>query len=103
MTKKLQFYEECASQWYDRLNDKDKQSMRELTGDLINKPHQYVDILTKRKYEARANALNAVVPSESLYTLDNYIARIFYDACPTIEMLAPVTIVKTTKSHESKT
>lgn len=103
MTKKLQFYEECASQWYDRLNEKDKSLMRELTGDLVNKPHQFIDIHSKKKYEERSNRLNAVVPAESLYTLDNYIARTFYDACPMIEMLAPVTTVKATKSHESKT
>lgn len=106
MVKKLQFYEECASQWYDRLNAKDKNLMRELTGDLINKPHQFMDVYSKHEYESRANALakiQAVVPAESLYTLDNYIARTFYDANPTIEMLAPVTTVKTTKSHESKT
>jgi len=103
MTKQLCFYEECASQWYDRLNEKDKNLHRELMASLINKPHQFIDGYTRNEYNERTKALNAVVPSESLYTLDNYIARIFYDACPTIEMLAPVTIVKTTKSHESKT
>ena len=102
-SKKFEFYEECASQWYDRLNVKDKEQMRQLTNDLINKPHQYLDIYTKREYEARSQVLNAVVPSESLYTLDNYVARTFYDACPMIEMLAPVTTIKTNKSHESKT
>lgn len=101
--RKFQFYEECASQWYDRLNDKDKDLMRELTNDLINRPHKYLDVYTKKEYEFRAKHLNAVVPAESLYTLDNYIARTFYDACPSIEMLAPVTTVKATKSHESKT
>ena len=103
MTRKLQFYEECASQWFDRLNDKDKGVMRELMNSLINKPHKYLDIYTKREYELRVKHLNAIVPAESLYTLDNYIAIVFYDACPSIEMLAPVTTVKATKSHESKT
>ena len=103
MTRQLQFYEECASQWYDRLNDKDKAEMRALTNDLINSPHKYLDVYTKNEYESRASKLNANVPAESLYTLDNYIAIVFYDATPSIEMLAPVTTVKTTKSQESKT
>lgn len=101
--KKFEFYEECASQWYDRLNAKDKSLMRELTNDLINKPHKFLDVYTKKEYQVREKALNAVVPAESLFTLDNYIARTFYDATPSVEMLAPVTTVKATKSHESKT
>lgn len=103
MVRKFEFHEECASQWYDRINEADKKLMRELTNDLINKPHQYLDVYTKREYEMRAEILNALVPAESLYTLDNYIARVFYDATPTVEMLASVTTVKTTKAHESKT
>jgi len=106
MPRKFEFYEECASQWYDRLNEPDKALMREMTNDLINKPHQYIDIYTKKEYENRSNTLSregAVVPSESLYTLDNYIARVFYDTNPTLEMLASVTTVKASKSHESKT
>jgi len=101
--KKFEFYEECASQWYDRLNEKDKSVMRQMTNDLINQPHQYLDKYTKDEYESRSKVLNAVVPSESLYTLDNYVARQFYDACPMIEMLSSVTTVKASKSHESKT
>ena len=101
--RKFEFYEESASQWYNRLNAKDKALHRELMESLINKPHQFIDIYSKREYERRSNALNATVPSESLYTLDNYVARTFYDSCPMIEMLAPVTVVKTSKSHESKT
>ncbi|KKL82709.1 hypothetical protein LCGC14_1982070 [marine sediment metagenome] len=103
MARKLEFYEECASQWYDRLDPVDRKTMRELTGDLKDKPHQFIDIHTKKEYEMRSETLNASVPAESLYTLDNYIARTFYDATPSVEMLAPVTTVKTTKSHESKT
>ncbi|KKL96704.1 hypothetical protein LCGC14_1841770, partial [marine sediment metagenome] len=48
MVRKLEFYEESASQWYDRINAKDKELHGELMNDLINKPHQYVDIVTKR-------------------------------------------------------
>ena len=103
MVKQLCFYEECASQWYDRINEKDKKLHGELMDSLINKPHQFLDVYTKKEYEMRSEVLNALVPAESLYTLDNYIAVTFYDACPTVEMLAPVTTVKTTKSHESKT
>ena len=106
MVRKLEFYEESASQWYDRLNAKDKANHQSLMNSLINAPHQFLDIYSKREYEARANHLakiQAVIPAEELYTLDNYIARTFYDACPTLEMLAPVTTVKTSKSHESKT
>ena len=102
MVRKFEFYEECASQWYDRINEKDKSLMREMAGDLINNPHQYLDIYTKRDYEGRIQYLNATVPAESLYTLDNYVARTFYDANPMIEMLAPVTTVKANKAHESK-
>jgi hypothetical protein len=103
---KFEFYEECASQWYDRLNAKDKGLMRELTNDIINRPHQFLDVYTRNEYKGRVQALakiNALIPEESLYTLDNYIARTFYDATPMIECLAPVTIVKTGKAHESKT
>jgi len=106
MTRKLQFYEECQSQWADRLNAKDKALHNELMNSLVNQPHQFMDVYSKREYENRANLLakmQAVIPAESLYTLDNYIARTFYDANPTLEMLAPVTTVKTTKAHESKT
>ena len=106
MTRKLEFYEECQSQWADRLNAKDKAVHNELMNALVNQPHQFMDVYSKHEYESRANHLakiQAVVPAESLYTLDNYIARVFYDANPTLEMLAPVTIVKTSKSHESKT
>jgi len=106
MTRKLQFYEECQSQWADRLNAKDKAIHAELMNSLANQPHQFMDAYSKHEYENRANALakmQANVPAESLYTLDNYIARVFYDACPTLEMLAPVTTVKTSKAHESKT
>jgi len=106
LTRKLEFYEECASQWYDALNEKDKRLHRELMNSLSNQPHQFIDSYSKNEYESRANTLSregALVPAESLYTLDNYVARIFYDACPMIEMLAPVTTVKTSKSHESKT
>ncbi|MCP4550886.1 MAG: hypothetical protein GY834_02345 [Bacteroidetes bacterium] len=101
--KKFEFYEECASQWYDRLNEKEKGTMRRLTGDIINSPHQFLDRYTRNKYVERSKALNAVIPSESLYTLDNHIARVFYDACPMIECLAPVTGVNTSKAQESKT
>ena len=104
--RKLQFYEECQSQWADRLNAKDKAIHNDLMNALVNQPHQFMDVYSKHEYENRANILakmQAVIPAESLYTLDNYIARTFYDACPTIEMLAPVTTVKTTKAHESKT
>lgn len=103
MPRKLEFYEDSASQWYDRLNAKDKEQHRELMDDLINNPHQYLDIYSKKEYEIRAESINAAVPAESLYTLDNYIARVFYDANPSIEMLAPVTGIQTNFSHESKT
>ena len=106
MTRKLQFYEECQSQWADRLNAKDKAIHQELMNSLVNKPHQFLDVYSKHEYEERAKLLarmQANVPAESLYTLDNYIARTFYDATPMIEMLSSVTTVKTTKSHESKT
>ena len=106
MTRKLQFYEECQSQWADRLNAKDKAVHNDLMTALVNQPHQFLDAYSKHEYENRANLLakmQALIPAESLYTLDNYIARTFYDACPTIEMLAPVTTVKTSKAHESKT
>ena len=106
MTRKFEFYEECASQWYDRLNEKDKEQMRSLTNALSNNPHKFLDVYSKHEYEERANILSRIqanVPAESLYTLDNYIARTFYDACPMIDMLAPVTTVKASKSHESKT
>ncbi len=102
MAKAFEFYEECASQWYDRLNEKDKSLMRQLTGSIINRPHQFLDRYTRDEYIMRSQALNAVVPSESLYTLDNYIARQFYDSCPAIEILAPVTSVNTGKAQESK-
>ncbi|KKN10008.1 hypothetical protein LCGC14_1040910 [marine sediment metagenome] len=102
MVRKFEFYEECASQWYSRLESKDKSLMRELTNDIINKPHQFLDVYSKHEYEKRSKALNALVPSESLYTLDNYIARVFYDNTPAIEMLAPVTGVNAGKAHESK-
>lgn len=103
--RKFEFYEECASQWYDRLNDKDKGQMRQLTGDLMNKPHQFLDVYTRKEYQIRVQTLakfNALIPEESLYTLDNHIARVFYDACPSIAMLAPVTSVNVGKAHESK-
>ncbi|HEC40955.1 hypothetical protein LCGC14_0889200 [marine sediment metagenome] len=99
---RFEFYEECASQWFTRLESKDKKLMNELTNDIIKKPSQYVDIYTKREYEARAQSINASMPSESLYTLDNYVARTFYDATPMVEMLAPVTGVNTSKANESK-
>ncbi len=102
MTRKFEFYEECASQWYDRLNSKDKGLMRQLTNDIINKPHQFLDVYSKHEYEKRSEALNALVPSESLYTLDNYIARVFYDNTSSIEMLSPVTGVNAGKAQESK-
>ena len=47
MVRKFEFYEECASQWYDRLQSKDKALMRELTNDIINKPHQYLDVYSR--------------------------------------------------------
>lgn len=103
---KLEFYEECASQWYDRLNAKDKNQMRQLTNDLVNKPHQFLDVYSRNEYQARVEALakiNALLPAESLYTLDNYIARVFYDNTPMAEILAPVTSVNVGKAHESKT
>ncbi|KKN42895.1 hypothetical protein LCGC14_0708690 [marine sediment metagenome] len=103
MTRKFEFNEESASQWYNRLNESDKAIHRELMNDLINSPHQYIDGFTKNEYEKRVETLNATVPAESLYTLDNYVARTFYDANPSIEMLAPVTTVKASKSHRSKT
>ena len=106
MTRQLQFYEECQSQWADRLNAKDKAIHAELMDSLVNNPHKFMDVYSKHEYEERANLLakiQANVPAESLYTLDNYIARTFYDACPMVEMLAPVTTVKASKSHESKT
>ena len=106
MTRKLQFYEECQSQWADRLNAKDKANHASLMDSLVNNPHQFLDVYSKHEYEERANLLakmQAEVPAESLYTLDNYIARTFYDVNPTLEMLAPVTTVKTSKAHESKT
>lgn len=103
---KFEFYEECASQWYDRLNEKDKGLMRELTNDIIRKPHQFLDVYTRNEYRTRVQTLakvNALIPEESLYTLDNYIARTFYDATPMASCLAPITVVSTGKSHESKT
>lgn len=103
--KKFEFYEECASQWYDRLNVNDKSLMRQLTNDLVSKPHKFLDVYTRKEYQKRVQTLakvNALIPEESLYTLDNYIARVFYDACPSIEMLAPVTSVNVGKAHESK-
>ena len=99
----FEFYEECASQWYDRLNGKDKELHQELMNSLKNRPHQILDKFTRDDYQKRVESLNATLPAESLYTLDNYVARTFYDACPSIEMLSPVTIVKTSKAHESKT
>lgn len=100
---KFEFYEECASQWYDRLNSVDKEQHQQLMNSLINQPHQILDKFTRDDYQKRVQALNATIPAEALYTLDNYIARIFYDATPSIEMLAPVTTVKASKAHESKT
>ncbi len=103
IAKKFEFYEECASQWYDRLESKDKKVHNELMNSLINSPHQILDKFTRDEYVKRVESLNATIPAESLYTLDNYVARVFYDATPSVEMLAPVTLVKTSKAHESKT
>ena len=100
---KFEFYEECASQWYDRLNSVDKEQHQQLMNSLINQPHQILDKFTRDDYQKRVQALNAVIPAEALYTLDNYIARTFYDATPSVEMLASVTTVKASKAHESKT
>ena len=102
-SKKFEFYEECASQWYERLNGKDKEMHQQLMNSLINQPHQILDKFTRDEYVGRVESLNAVIPAESLYTLDNYVARTFYDACPSVEMLASVTTVKASKAHESKT
>jgi hypothetical protein len=102
MVRKFEFYEECASQWYDRLQSKDKALMRELTNDIINKPHQFLDVYSRKEYQKRSESLNALVPAESLYTLDNYIARVFYANTPAIEMLSPITGVNVGKAHESK-
>lgn len=102
---KFEFYEECASQWYERLNVADKGLMRELNNDLINRPHKFLDVYTRNEYKHRANTLgkqNAVIPAESLYTLDNYVARTFYNANPMGQILAPVTTVNASKAQESK-
>lgn len=92
---KLEFYEECASQWYDRLNADEKATHQQLINDLIYKPHQFADRYTKNEYNIRQERLekaNALVPAESLYTMDNYIARTFYDATPMRQFLEPVTV-----------
>jgi len=103
---KFEFYEECASQWYSRLQEKEKGLMKELNDSLANRPHLFLDSYTRKEYQDRAetfNKMNALVPSEALYTLDNYIARTFYDATPAAEILAPVTSVNAGKAQESKT
>lgn len=99
---KFEFYEECASQWYDRINDVDKDRHRDLINDLIKSPHQFVDKYTRNEYKLRSKRLQALVPEEALYTADNYIARTFYAATPMIEFLAPVTGVNQSKAQESK-
>ena len=100
--KQFEFYEECASQWYDRLNEKDKNRHNELMDSLINKPSQFVDVYTRNEYTKRVKLINALVPEESLYTLDNYVARTFYAATPMVEFLAPVTGVNQSKAPRSK-
>lgn len=99
-------FEDSASQWYQRLNAKDKAFFDRLVYNLQNPlsriPDEYRGHTRRYNEVIKKYNIASILTQEQLYEIDTTFAQTYYDSNVTSQILAPVTKVMPIPKWQSK-
>jgi hypothetical protein len=97
---------DSASQWYHRLNDKEKGYFDRLVNNLQNPisriPEEYLSYNNRYNEALKRANVASMLTQEQLYEIDTTFAQTYYDNNVTSQILAPITKVMSIPKWQSK-
>jgi len=99
-------WQDSMSQWYSRLNDKEKGYFSNLVSHIQNPisrlPPEYSGYAIRYNDVLKRHNVASVLTQEQLYEIDTVFAQTYYDNNVTSQVLAPITTVMSTPKWQSK-
>jgi hypothetical protein len=99
-------YADSASQWYHRLNEKEKGYFDNLINSVQNPisrlPPEYAQYAVRYNEAMKRQNVASMLTQEQLYEIDTVFAQTYYDNNITSQILAPITTVMSVPRWQSK-